>query len=249
MGMNGTKTMGTGWGALLLKVVPLCAVLILALGVLAPAAQARSAAGPAGGDGLYVVTADVVPMFGKPAAKVPQVTDLWELPDFYGVVVYGNHLRLRTITDSKLRQFAGGWYALLSPEVGTVLSYIQKKGIEKVPEYTSFKARSFTVKKDGAELRLQPGKGGTAGSLSIEGFSLFRGETVTAVGEFSEGKESWLLFEFITDTRFGSAGVGSRYAWGKKADFGSLEGPSLIPIPEAPRPYPNSYASFCLKKK
>lgn len=224
MGMNGTKTMGTGWGALLLKVVPLCAVLILALGVFAPAAQAKSASGPAGGDGLYVVTADVVPMFGKPAAKVPQVTDLWELPDFYGVVVYGNHLRLRTITDSKLRQFAGGWYALLSPEDGEVLCYIQKKGIEKVPEHTSFEARSFTVKKDGAELRLQPGKGATARSISAGEFSLARGETVTAVGEFSEGKESWLLFEFTTDTRFGSGGVGSRYAWGKKADFGSLEG-------------------------
>jgi hypothetical protein len=224
IGMNGRKAMGTGWGVSLPRGVPFCAVMIIALCFFAPAAQGKSASGPGGGDGLYVVTADVVPMFEKPAAKVPRVTDLWELPDFYGIVVYGNHVRLRAVTDSKLRQFAGGWYALLSPEDGTVLSYIQKKGIEKVPEYTSYKPRSFMVKKDGAELRLQPGKGGSAGHLSIEGFSLVRGETVTAVGEYSEGKENWLLLEFSTDTRFGSGGVGSRYAWGKKADFGSLEG-------------------------
>lgn len=222
--MNGRKTMGTGWGGSLLKSVPLCAVLILALCVFAPATQAKGAPGPAGGGGLYVVTADVVPLFEKPAANVPRVADLWDLPNFYGIVVYGNHLKLGAITDGKFRQFAGGWYALLSPEDGEVLCYIQKKGIEKVPGYTSFKPRSFMVKKDGAELRLQPGKGGTARSISAEGLSLARGETVTAVGEFSEGKENWLLFEFSTDTRFGGGGVGSRYAWGKKADFGSLEG-------------------------
>ncbi|NCB15617.1 MAG: hypothetical protein EOM65_05535, partial [Synergistales bacterium] len=130
--MNGRKAMGTGWGVSLPRGVPFCAVMIIALCFFAPAAQGKSASGPGGGDGLYVVTADVVPMFEKPAAKVPRVTDLWELPDFYGIVVYGNHVRLRAVTDSKLRQFAGGWYALLSPEDGTVLSYIQKKGIEKV---------------------------------------------------------------------------------------------------------------------
>jgi hypothetical protein len=224
IGMKRRKTMRTGWGVSLPGVVPLCAVLILALCILAPAAQGKSASGPAGGDGLYVVTADEVPLFGKPVAKVPAADDLWDLPNFYGVAVYGNHLKLRAITDSKLRQFAGEWYVLLSPEDGKALCYIRKEGIEKVPEHTSFKPRSFMVKKDGTELRLQPGKGGSARSLSAEGFSLARGETVTAVGEFSEGKEGWLLFEFSTDTRFGDGGVGSRYAWGKKADFGSLEG-------------------------
>ncbi len=106
--MNGRKTMGTGWGGSLLKSVPLCAVLILALCVFAPAAQAKGAPGPAGGGGLYVVTADVVPLFEKPAANVPRVADLWDLPNFYGIVVYGNHLKLGAITDGKFRQFAGG---------------------------------------------------------------------------------------------------------------------------------------------
>jgi hypothetical protein len=68
--MNGRKTMGTGWGGSLLKSVPLCAVLILALCVFAPAAQAKGAPGPAGGGGLYVVTADVVP----PVRKNPRRT-------------------------------------------------------------------------------------------------------------------------------------------------------------------------------
>jgi len=222
--MKGSGTVKSRVNLLLITAVVICAAFFSPLPLFAVGAQAKTAGKPSDDSGLYVVTAKELPLFEKPVAKVPRVEYPGDLPNFYGIVIYGNHVELRPIKDSRFKKFSGGWFALLSPEDGQVLCYVQKKGIEKVPEHKRFKPRTYTVKTDGAKLWLQPGKKGTAHSLSAYGYSVARGETVTAVGEYSEGGQVWLLLEFSTDMRFGGGGVGSRYAWGKKADFTSLDG-------------------------
>lgn len=174
------------------------------------APQAQKAEG-----GLYAVLDKEILFFEKPMDKIPDLS-YWEIEDCLGLVAYGNHLEVRPVEDGQLKKFAPDWFALLSPEDGSILGYLQKKGMERVPDYTSFEARGFMVDKDGPELRLKPGAGS---DLEKDyGYSLIKGEVLTAVGEF----QNWLLFEFTTDYSQGDGGVGARYAWGKKDDYTDL---------------------------
>lgn len=210
---------------------------LLAAAVCAPLPSAAE-------DDLFVVTDKEVMLFSAPVDKMPDWDNVWEEERYYGLAAYGNHVKVRPVTESAYKKYAGSWYALLSSEDGEVLCYVPKKGLEKVPAYKSFNPVRYRVKKDGAELGLQPGKGG-AYSLSNYGYALAAGETVTAVGELSDGADKWLLLEFSTDYRFGDGGLGARYAWGRAGDFASLAGykPDNSRVDEALLPAKMRYAA------
>ncbi len=172
-------------------------------------------------DGFFVATDKEIFLFQEPVDKIPDKDHIWDEERFFGLVAYGNHVKVRPISGGEYKKYGNKWYALLSAEDGEILCYVPKKGLEKVPPYKSIEPRRYLVKNDGAGLWLQPGKDG-AYSLADYGFSLARGEVVTAVGELADGS-GWLLFEFSTDIRRGDGGLGARYAWGKESEFASLD--------------------------
>ncbi len=96
----------------------------------------------------------------------------------------------------------------------------QKKGIEKVPEHKRFKTpHLYTGEDRRGEIMASAGKKGTTHSLSAYGYSVAPGETVAAVGEYSEGGQVWLLLEFSTDMRFGGGGGKIPVPSGEKGGF------------------------------
>jgi hypothetical protein len=144
-----------------------------------------------------------------------------------GVVVYGNKLGLLPITDAGLKKFADKWFALLSPEDGSILGYVEKSGVERVPEYVKTAPEYFMVNRDDPELRLLPNeaksaKAGRKYDLSDYGYSLAKGEAVTSAGTREEGGKTWLMLEFSTSENDG--GIGSRYAWSPADHFTALAG-------------------------
>jgi hypothetical protein len=177
--------------------------------------------GPKDETGVYAVIAKEPLILEKPLTEIPKAEYLEDIEGFSGVAVYGNHLDLRPITDSSLRKYAGQWLAVASPEDGSLLGYIQKKGVEPVPDYEKSSARFYMVNDDSPPLSLQPGKGGEY-SLAGYGFSLAKGEVVTSPGLRDEGGEKWLLLKFDTDYAGGSNGVGARYAWSPAEKFTDL---------------------------
>ena len=180
-----------------------------------PAPEEKTA--PAKGDeeGLYTVLDKELLFFKAPLAEIPEVDYPGDIEGILGIVAYGNHIELRPIADGPFKELATQWIGVLSPEDGSVLGYIQKKGYEGVPDYKPFEAKSFLVDGDDPELRLQPGKGP---NMKDYDFSLLKGEAVVAVGEYQD----WLLLEFSTNFAEGEGGLGARYAWGKKSDFTDL---------------------------
>ncbi|MDR1915931.1 MAG: hypothetical protein LBQ58_05085, partial [Synergistaceae bacterium] len=165
-------------------------------------------------EGLYCVVGRELPILEKPLSPMPDTEYLDELEGIDGVIVYGNHVELRPAAD--------GWFELMSPYDGSVLGYIPKKGLERVPDYEhagKTGKKYFMANGDGPELSLQPGKGGDGYSLSSYGYSLAKGEVVKSVGSRSHAGERWLLLEFDTDYSGGSSGVGARYAWSPEKNF------------------------------
>jgi hypothetical protein len=171
--------------------------------------QEAAAAEPA----YYSVVAEVLPIMNAPGAKYVLTNGEVEYSEAVeGVVTYGNRLELRS---SKTK----GWSELLSPEDGSVLGYVETKGVEKFPDYSETETRYCMALKDAPELLLNPRKKDKKNNLSSYGYSLLKGEVVSARGERGE----MLLLSFGTDWSTGSGGVGERYAWGRKKDFIALD--------------------------
>ncbi|MDD3688677.1 MAG: hypothetical protein PHI81_01420, partial [Synergistaceae bacterium] len=99
--MKGSGTVKSRVNLLLITAVVICAAFFSPLPLFAVGVQAKTAGKPSGDNGLYVVTAKELPLFEKPVAKVPRVEYPGDLPNFYGIVVYGNHVELRPIKDNK----------------------------------------------------------------------------------------------------------------------------------------------------
>ena len=114
----------------------------------------------AAGSAYYIVVAEVLPIMDSPGAKY--VLTYGEVEDseaVEGVVVYGNRLELRP---SKTK----GWSELLSPEDGSLLGYVETKGVEKFPDYRETETRYYMALKDAPELLLRPGKKDKKNNLS-----------------------------------------------------------------------------------
>jgi hypothetical protein len=144
-----------------------------------------------------------------------------------GVVVYGNKLNLLPITDSGLKKFADEWFALSSPEDGSILGYVEKSGVDPLPEYRKTESEYFMANRDDPELYILPNGANKAGAgkkygLSDYGYSLAKGEAVTSTGTREENGKRWLMLEFSTSD--GDNGIGSRYAWSPADNFTSLTG-------------------------
>jgi hypothetical protein len=139
-----------------------------------------------------------------------------------GVVVYGNHVTARPVTDAK---FKDAWLELPDPEGGGSLGFVEKKGLESLPAHEVFEeAKFFIVRRDEPALLLQPGAADKKYQLSGHGFSLLKGEIVQAYGVSPSGSAPdgarWLLLGFGTSTEYtGSGGVGMRYAWARAGDL------------------------------
>jgi hypothetical protein len=144
-----------------------------------------------------------------------------------GVVVYGNKLNLLPITDAGLKKFADEWFALSSPEDGSILGYVEKSGVDPLPEYRKTESEYFMANRDDPELYILPNGANKAGagkkySLSDYGYSLAKGEVVTSAGTREENGKTWLMLEFSTAEMEG--GIGLRYAWSPADNFTALAG-------------------------
>jgi hypothetical protein len=198
---------------------------LLAAGFCAPTASSEVPGGE------YAVVAELLPIMKSPGVEYEKTIAYdgresieWN-DNIEGVAVYGNRLNLTPLTDAAPEKFADEWFALTSPEDGSVLGYVEKSGVERIPEYRKTAAEYFMVKADDPEMLLMPGKNAEAGkkySLSDYGFSLAKGEVATGVGTREEDGKTWLLLEFSTSADDG--GVGSRYAWSSAENFTALAG-------------------------
>jgi hypothetical protein len=140
-------------------------------------------------------------------------------PSEAAFVVYGNHVAAGPVGGK------GSWMELFDPEDGSSLGFVEKKGLEALPKHRAFRsAKLFIVGKDAPDLLLQPGRAGKKYSLAEYGYTLAKGEVVTAYGESVLKKDRWLLLGFLTSTEEeGDPGVGRRYAWARADNLIPLE--------------------------
>ncbi|GHT00707.1 hypothetical protein AGMMS50276_27180 [Synergistales bacterium] len=175
----------------------------------------------AGTNEVFCVTDELLPVMDEPGGSY-DIDDLYSAEGLMIIVVYGNHVNTRPVAG----KFEDAWVELLDPEDGSSLGFIEKKGLEALPKQETFEtAKFFIVGKDAPDLLLSPGKAGKKYSLSEYGYSLTKGEVVTAFGESVLNKTRWLLLGFSTSTEYdGNEGVGARYAWIRADD--------LTPLPD-----------------
>ncbi|MDR1965316.1 MAG: hypothetical protein LBQ36_01280, partial [Synergistaceae bacterium] len=100
-----------------------------------------------------------------------------------GSVVYGNHVAAGPVSG----KYGDKWVELFDPEDGSSLGYIEKGGLESLPEYRAFgKPEFYVIANDDPDLSLQPAK--TSGKYLIRNktfqdeppFTLAKGEVVPA---------------------------------------------------------------------
>jgi hypothetical protein len=204
-------------------------VILVSVAGLAPAAEKT----------IFSVVEELLPIMDEPG-RAYDISDLDSAEGVTGIVVYGNHVTARPVAG----KFASEWLELLDPEDGSSLGFVEKKGLKALPKHKPFKeAKFFIVGKDAPDLLLSPGKTGPEVSrsdkkhnLSEYGFSLAKGEVVTAFGESSIDKARWLLLGFSTSVEeTGDGGVGMRYAWIQASDLTPLADyvPNLLKIDAA----------------
>jgi len=159
-------------------------------------------------EGEYMVVAEILPIMSSPGGKYNIYEEygikyIEYSKGIEGVVVYGNKIKLRPEKD---------WFALLSPEDGSVLGYIPGKGVELFPDFEPTNGALYMTARDSPEL-----------SLAIDGkkppygdFSLLKGEIVPSLGK--RGNKIILSF----GTLDGDSGVGGRFVWADESDFIAL---------------------------
>ncbi|MDR1133888.1 MAG: DUF3160 domain-containing protein, partial [Synergistaceae bacterium] len=166
--------------------------------------EARAASREAAGEGEYTVVAEILPIMNSPGGEYAKTGDggIEYGDDIEGVVVYGNKLTLRPEC---------GWFALISPDDGSVLGYIPEDGVEPFPDCEPTRGALYMALRDGPELSLMPGGGKS--DLPGRDFSLLKGEIVPSYGK----RDGYVLMSFGTVD--GESGVGRRFAWGRGEDF------------------------------
>ncbi|GHV36846.1 hypothetical protein FACS1894187_12210 [Synergistales bacterium] len=178
----------------------------------------------------FCVIEDLLYIFNVPSAYEIAVNE-YDQQDFVfaekdvdcnGNVVYGNHVAVGPVSG----KYADSWVEIFDPEDGSSLGFIEKRGLEALPEYKAFSGPTFyIIAKDDPDLSLQPAK--TSSKYLIRNktfdedsppFTLAKGEVATAFGERAEDGANWILLGFDSLNE-GATGVGMRYAWAKAADL------------------------------
>ncbi len=172
------------------------------------------------GERLCVVD-EAVPILEKPGGQYVIEDDGYvDGEDVMGIVVYGNHIQTGPVRDAA---FADTWAELFDSEGGRSLGYVERKGLEPLPDYEPFPARFFIVRIDAPTLLLQPGatdRNGRTYRLSHWNYSLGVGEVVAAFGKTTREDGEWLLLGFSTSIEErGDSGIGMRYAWARGEDL------------------------------
>lgn len=164
----------------------------------------------------YCVTAPIAPISKTPGLKYSVTKEgqnnyiLEDHLDIIGVVVYGNHIKIKPSRTQ--------WAMLVVN--GEDIGYIPKKALQEVPAYKKSAIRYYWAKKDRPELFLQPGRQ----PVAQFGFSLLRGEVVACEGfHMDKDGSHWLLLSFSTAIDTGYSGIGARFAWARESDFLRLD--------------------------
>jgi hypothetical protein len=163
----------------------------------------------------YMVVAEILPIMKSPGGKYETYEEhglkyIEYSEGIDGVVVYGNKLKLRP---------ERGWFALLSPEDGSVLGYVPADGVEPFPDCELTGGALYMAARDNPEFSLSPDKSAGKNDLPGRGFSMLKGEVVPSYGKHGGAGKILLSFGTID----GEGGVGGRFAWGNERDFIALE--------------------------
>ncbi|MDR3331826.1 MAG: DUF3160 domain-containing protein [Synergistaceae bacterium] len=190
-------------------------LLILAAFFVNGARQAEAADGR-----IFCVVDELLPIMEAPGGTYEVAEyDIWG-DGIQGLVVYGNHIRVNPVSDDRFRD---SWVELPDPENGSVLGYIETKGLMPRPEMETFEARPYLVRAGSPDILLYPGSDEKY-RLSGYNFSLGKGEVVAAFGSCKAGGSEWLMLGFGTSVEDdGESGIGMRYAWAMSGDLLPLQ--------------------------